>query len=108
MRFSFYNGQSKEVQDEAAALLKPQSIMVFDTKTTYAGWRYVPVKYVFGENDHASPRNWIDAFINPARGFFDLEVFKCDGDHSLFLDRPEWLAEVVRKAAGEALELKED
>ena len=34
---------------------------------------------------------------------FDV-VEKCDGGHCLMISRPQWLAEVLRRAAGEVIQ----
>lgn len=46
----------------------------------------------------------VDSIIKTARNMepsaFDV-VEKCDGGHCLMISRPEWLADVFRRAAGE-------
>lgn len=48
----------------------------------------------------------VDYMINNAKSIepsaFDV-VEKCDGGHCLMISRPEWLADVLRRAAGEKI-----
>lgn len=56
------------------------------------------------EDKTAFTPEMVDFMINTARQLepsaFDV-VEKCDGGHCLMISRPEWLANVLRRAAGE-------
>lgn len=94
------------MQDWAIGISRECSVGHRFTKTTYAAWKFVPVKYIICGNDAAAPRSFFEGVTDPARGFLDLEVLMCDEDHSPYLDRSEWIAKVVRKAAGEDVDLE--
>ncbi|KAF2103789.1 alpha/beta-hydrolase [Rhizodiscina lignyota] len=97
----FYNKQTEAEQERACSLLRPISFATFESLATYAAWKYIPTTYIFCENDHSMPGGTWESMIAPEKGVCELEVVRCDGDHSPFLDRPEWVAKVVRKVAGE-------
>ncbi|KAJ4294977.1 hypothetical protein N0V90_006985 [Kalmusia sp. IMI 367209] len=101
----FYNDISSEEGDEWVAKLAHQSIGVYTSTTSYAAWRYIPSTYVIGTEDKTTfTPEVVDYIINTARSIepsaFDV-VEKCDGGHCLMISRPEWLADVLRRAAGE-------
>ena len=100
-----YNDLSEEESDFWAARLLPQSLSVYDSKTTYAAWKYIPSTFVIGEQDATTFRPAVvDWMITNAReavpGAFD-QVERCGGGHCLMLSHPECLTDVFRKAAGE-------
>ena len=103
----FYNDLSPAQADEWASTLTHQSLGVYSSTQTYAAWRYIPSTYVIGERDQTifTPRV-VDMIINGAREMepsaFDV-VERCDGGHCLMISRPEWLAGVLRRAAGEVV-----
>lgn len=102
----FYNDISSEAGDEWASKLSHQSIGVYNSTTTHAAWRHIPSTYVVGTEDKTIPTlEFIDFIINTAKSIeltaFDV-VEKCDGGHCLMISRPEWLADVLRRAAGES------
>jgi pimeloyl-ACP methyl ester carboxylesterase len=101
----FYNDLSSEEADQWAGKLAHQSVGVYTSTTSYAAWRYIPSTYVIGTEDKTSfTPEVVDFIINTARQLeptaFDV-VEKCDGGHCLMISRPEWLADVLRRAAGE-------
>jgi hypothetical protein len=101
----FYNDISPEEGDKWATTLAPQSVGVYSSIQTYAAWRYIPSTYVIGKNDKTSfSPEVVDYIINTAKTAeptaFDV-VEECDGGHCLMISRPEWLAGLLRRAAGE-------
>ena len=62
---------------------------------------------MIGEQDRTTfTPEVIDMMIKGAKHIepsaFDI-IEKCDGGHCLMISRPQWLAEVLRRAAGEVL-----
>lgn len=101
-RNQFYNMQKDEVAERALSMLRPLSFGVLTSKSTYAPWpsKAIPLTYILCENDHCHPPQQQEMMATvPGR---DIELIRCDGDHSPFLDRPEWVAKVIRRAAGES------
>ncbi|KAL9096292.1 MAG: hypothetical protein Q9165_001289 [Trypethelium subeluteriae] len=101
----FYNDLNPEQSDSWAAKLKPQSLGVYASQTTYNALRYIPSTYVIGTNDQTTfTPEVVEMIIKTARtvepSAFDV-VETCDGGHCLMISRPDWLAEVLRRAAGE-------
>jgi pimeloyl-ACP methyl ester carboxylesterase len=102
----FYNDISSEEGDAWASKLSHQSIGVYTSTTTYAAWRHIPSTYVVGTEDKTTfTPELVDFIVNAAKSIeptaFDV-VEKCDGGHCLMISRPEWLADVLRRAAGES------
>ncbi|KAF2649438.1 alpha/beta-hydrolase [Lophiostoma macrostomum CBS 122681] len=102
----FYNDLSDEEGNKWARKLKHQSIGVYSSTTTYAAWKYIPSTYVIGKADKTTfTLEAVDYIIKSAReqhpAAFDV-VEECDGGHCLMISQPEWLAGVVKRAAGEA------
>ena len=99
---------SAEEADKWVAKIKHQSAGVFTSTTTYAAWGHIPSTYVFGPEDKTAFRPHIVNFmLDRARKYhpdtFDV-VETCEGGaHSLMITHPVWLADVVRRAAGEKL-----
>jgi hypothetical protein len=101
----FYNDMSSEEGDLWASKLFHQSLGVFTSTTSYAAWRYIPSTYVICAQDQSSFTPEVVSFIiDTARKIeptaFDV-VERCDGGHCIMISRPEWLADVLRRAAGE-------
>ena len=103
----FYNDLSSAKGDEWASKLTHQSLGVYSSTQTYAAWRYIPSTYVIGEQDRTTfTPPVVEMIINGAKNMepsaFDV-IEKCDGGHCLMISRPEWLAKVLRRAAGEVV-----
>jgi hypothetical protein len=101
----FYNELSSEEGDKWAALLKPHSLGAYATPTSYAAWRHIPSTYVICAADKTSiTPELAESMISTARELeptaFDV-VERSDTDHCPMLSRPEWLAGVLKRAAGE-------
>jgi hypothetical protein len=101
----FYNDFSPEEADAWTSKLIHQSAGVYTSTTSWAAWRYIPSSYVIGTEDKTSfTPGLVDYMISNAKRIepsaFDA-VEKCDGGHCLMISRPEWLADVLRRAAGE-------
>jgi pimeloyl-ACP methyl ester carboxylesterase len=105
-RSVFYNDLSPEEGAKWAAKLRPQSIGVYSSTTTYAAWRHVPSTYVMAPEDKSpfSPelcKFMIEGARQQVPTAFDV-VETCEGGgHCLMISQPQWLAGVLRRAAGE-------
>lgn len=103
----FYNDISSEEGDLWASKLLHQSLNIYTSTTSYAAWRYIPSTFVIGSNDKSSFTPELANFvIDTAKKLeptaFDV-VERCDGGHCLMISHAEWLADVLRRAAGETI-----
>ncbi|KAF1971618.1 alpha/beta-hydrolase [Bimuria novae-zelandiae CBS 107.79] len=103
----FFNDLSEEEGDAWADTLRPQSAGVYTSTQTYAAWRHIPSTYVTGTRDQTHfNRETVNFFISTARLIeptaFDV-VEEVDAGHCLMISQAEWLAGVLRRAAGESL-----
>lgn len=82
------------------SMIRPWSFGIFTGDQEYAPWtnKDIPLFYIYSEHDQSLPPAVQEAMIATAG---EIEVFRCDSDHSPMLDRPEWVAKVIRRAAGE-------
>lgn len=101
----FYNDMSSEEANLWASKLSHQSIRVYTSTTSYAAWRHIPSTYVVGTEDKTTfTPEMVSSIIDNAKKLeptaFDV-VERCDGGHCLMISRPEWLASVLRRTAGE-------
>jgi pimeloyl-ACP methyl ester carboxylesterase len=101
----FYNDMSSEDGDLWASKLYHQSLGVFTSTTSHAAWRYIPSTYVIGTEDQSTFTPELVSFIIDTAKKIEPTAFdvveRCDGGHCLMINRPEWLADVLRRAAGE-------
>lgn len=72
---------------------------------TYAAWRDIPSTYIVGERDMSFfSMEIVDMILDATRALeptsFDVAE-RCDGGHCLMISHAEWLAGVLRRAAGE-------
>lgn len=105
-RAVFYNDISSVEADKWTAKIRPQSEGVYHSTTTYAAWRYIPSTFVSGSEDKTSiTPELVSCMISSAQQqvptAFDV-VETCEGaGHCLMISRPEWLAAVMQRAAGD-------
>ncbi|PVI02062.1 alpha/beta-hydrolase [Periconia macrospinosa] len=101
----FYHDISSEEGDLWASKLSHQSLGVYTSTTSYAAWRYIPSTYVIGTEDKSNFTPEVVSFIIETAKKIEPTAFdvveRCDGGHCLMISRPEWLADVLRRAAGE-------
>lgn len=84
--------------------LRPQSLGVFWSTTSFAAWQHVPTTYVICENDSPSTVQAAGYLLSSAQATEGSKVdtvVKQQVGHSPFLSQPEWTADMLRKAAGE-------
>jgi pimeloyl-ACP methyl ester carboxylesterase len=101
----FYNDMTHEESDKWSAKHRHESSGVFGSTATYAVWRDVPSTYVIATEDKAFRREVVDGMIKTARGqvpsAFDVVEIAEGAGHCPMISRPEWVADVLRRAAGE-------
>lgn len=100
----FYNDIPTPAAEKLAAEIQPQSVGVFWSTVTYAPWRRIPTTYVLCENDVAFTMGYAEYLLGEARKTDDHMIDtleRCDSGHFPMISRPEWLGEVLRRAAGE-------
>ncbi len=106
----FYHDLLSDEVMEWTQKLKHQSLGVYTSPLTYAGWRYIPSTFVRAEGDRtvfSAPV--VDAMLKAAReinptAFDVVESTDADAGHMFMISRPEWLGEVLRRAAGEVIQ----
>jgi pimeloyl-ACP methyl ester carboxylesterase len=102
----FYNDISPETAQKLASELQPQSIGVFWSTITYAPWRKIPTTYVLLENDQSFTMGYAEYLLGIAKSTDDHKIDileKYDSGHFVMISHPDWLAEVLRRAAGEKI-----
>lgn len=100
----WYNKQPPGVVAEVAESLCPWAMGAVMSKSVYAGWRHIPTTYIYPTEDASLLPDFFQRIMGKTKedGTPVLNIIKAEGgDHSPFLDRPEWVAKVVRRAAGE-------
>jgi hypothetical protein len=100
-----YNDLTSAEGDEWASKLTHQSLGVYSSMQTYAAWRHIPSAYLIGKQDKTTfTPQVVEIIINGAKQIepsaFDV-VERCYGGHCLMISQPLWLADVLRRAAGE-------
>ena len=104
----FYNDMSAKEGSKWAGKIQHQSLGVYWSTTTFEGWRYIPSSLIIGTEDKtAITADVVDHMIKSARALqpdaFDV-VERCEGGgHCLMISHPDWLVNVLRRAAGEEI-----
>ena len=80
---------------------------VYSSTTTYAVWCCVPSTFIIVDNgQNAFTAQFAERLIDGVKQIeptaFDV-VERCDAGHCLMISRPEWTANVLRRAAGEKI-----
>ena len=102
----FYQDLQDDVVRELAKDLRPQSLGVFWSTTSYAAWKHVPTTYVICEDDTPSTvvaANYLLSSAQAVEGNKVDTVVRHKVGHSPFLSQPEWTVKMLREAAGEKL-----
>jgi len=95
----FYNDLPDAEAEHWFSLLKPHPAIAQTTELTNEGYRYVPVTYLFCENDQALPVVVQKAMVETAlQG--DFTGVTCGSGHSPFLSMPEKVVEVIESLRG--------
>lgn len=101
----FYNDvEDPAVVKELTDGLQPMSLGPLRSELTRAAWMYTPSTVVMCEKDLGLPTERFEKQLEVAReikpGAFE-RVEKCGASHVPFVTMPEWVVEVLRRAAGE-------
>jgi len=102
-----YQDLSDEDVEKWTTQLRPQSIGVYWSTTTYAAWRHIPTTYVVCKKDVPSTvaaAEWLLKNVQDAGNHKIDTVVTRDVGHSLFLSQAAWTVSMLREAAGEKLE----
>ncbi|KEQ94828.1 hypothetical protein AUEXF2481DRAFT_40783 [Aureobasidium subglaciale EXF-2481] len=95
----FYNDVDPEIADPLEAQLDLQAKGVFESKQTYAAWKYIDSTYIVCEQDNAIPKQAQVHMANQPGGKFTIEYL--DAGHSPFLSIPMQTVDTIRKAIWE-------
>ncbi|KNG45583.1 hypothetical protein DDE82_004661 [Stemphylium lycopersici] len=99
---AFYNDLPEVEQKYWFSICKPHAVASFQTKTTGAAWKLIPMSYLLCEEDLAIPLQHQEDMIKAAKeagAEIDVTRFKCG--HSPFLSKVNETADWVRRVAGE-------
>jgi hypothetical protein len=102
----FYNDLSQEEAGPWIARLQHQSLGVYSSTQTHAGWKHIPSTYITASRDASHfQKDFLEFLLGSARAqcptAFDV-VERCEeGGHCLMISHGEWLAECLGRAAGE-------
>nr|OQO29168.1 hypothetical protein B0A51_03872 [Rachicladosporium sp. CCFEE 5018] len=100
----FYHDLPAADAEKWTRLLKPISMAALMGKATHAGWREVPVSYLFCTEDQALPDFTQRGIIEMARKYgVEMRVEEVMASHSPFLSMPERTGEFVRRSVGESI-----
>lgn len=105
-RKTFYNDLPPGEADKWIEKVLPQSMGVYTSAQTYCGWKHIPSTFVTGlldVSDFKPP--FVEWIVSTARqqqpDAFDVVETCKDGGHCLMISHPVWLADVLRRSAGE-------
>ncbi|KAL8947424.1 MAG: hypothetical protein Q9222_006292 [Ikaeria aurantiellina] len=99
----FYQDLSNEAALDLAKHLRPQSIGVYWSKTSYAAWKHIPTTYVICEDDSPSTvaaAGYLVSSAQKAEGSKVDRVLRHQVGHSPFLSQPEWTAQMLMGEVG--------
>jgi pimeloyl-ACP methyl ester carboxylesterase len=96
----FYHDLDPTLAEEAARHLGPQARSAMTDTVKHAGWKAFPRTLIQCDDDRAIL--W-DMFALSEQDRAGWEIIKIEGGHSPFLSRPEEVAGVLRRIAGESL-----
>ncbi|KAF4967045.1 hypothetical protein FSARC_5336 [Fusarium sarcochroum] len=102
----FYNDLPADEADKWAKKIQHQSLGVYTSTTTYAAWRHIPSTFVLCKKDKtAITQEVVEFMIQTARkeepSAFDVVEVREDAGHCVMISQPAWVADVVRRAAGQ-------
>ena len=107
MKMMFYNDiEDDKVIDELVAGTQSMSLGALASELTRAAWEYTPSTMLMCEKDLGLPVERAEKQLKAARervpGVFE-SVEKCRAAHVPFVSMPEYVADFLRRVAGEAL-----
>ena len=99
----FYNDLSPAQAEEAVRELQLHSTSAMWSPATHTAWRHIPSTYLLCEVDRAIPVGAQEAMTRQEGATFQA-VERCQAGHAPMVSCPDFVAEVVRRAAGEKIE----
>jgi pimeloyl-ACP methyl ester carboxylesterase len=100
---ALYHDVPQELAEKLAADLRPQSVPVMSSPCQYTAWKHIPTTYLLGENDKMISYERQKQLIEDAG--VPIATYTCDAGHSPFVSQPEFVAKVIRRAAGEDVQV---
>ncbi|EME42357.1 hypothetical protein DOTSEDRAFT_133644 [Dothistroma septosporum NZE10] len=100
---AFYSNLSQDTADEAIQHLLPKTATT-SHEPVALDYHSIPSTYVICEVDVAVPPQFSELMI--AHNRIPCEVLRIQSGHSPFLNMPERVANIVRRAAGEQVDMK--
>lgn len=95
----FYNDVDAGMAQACVEQLDLQAKGSFESKQTYAAWKYIDSTYIVCSRDNAIPQEAQVAMANQPGGRFTIEYL--DAGHSPFLSVPHQTIEMVRRCIWE-------
>ncbi|KAL8651748.1 MAG: hypothetical protein Q9210_003079 [Variospora velana] len=100
----FYQDLPDDVALALGKDLRPQSLGVYWSTTSYAAWKRIPTTYIICEDDTPSTvaaAGYLVSSAQAAEGSKIDKVLRHKVGHSPFLSQPEWTAQMLMEEAGE-------
>ncbi|KAH0337038.1 alpha/beta-hydrolase, partial [Aureobasidium melanogenum] len=97
--YVFYNDVDPQMAETCVGQLDLQAKGSFESKQTYAAWKYIDSTFIVCSRDNAIPKEAQIAMANQPGGRFTIEYL--DAGHSPFLSVPHQTVEMVRKTIWE-------
>ncbi|KAF2103363.1 alpha/beta-hydrolase [Rhizodiscina lignyota] len=98
----FYFDCDPEVARTFAAACKPFSFAASTSPISYAAWQDIPSWYIYPVLDKGLSTKAVEEDI----GKYMKEIFKINAAHSPFASAPDAVVSIIRKVAGETIDLK--
>lgn len=100
---AIYHDCPEKVQKQAVNHLRHHCIATFAAPLTYAAYQHIPSTYLLCSNDRFISIERQRDLIRKSNANF--QTFETGSGHSPFLSQPELTARVIRRAAGEKIEI---
>ncbi|KAJ9494729.1 hypothetical protein H2202_009805 [Exophiala xenobiotica] len=94
-----YNRCDPKDVDVALELVGTHSVGTLVVPATTTAFKEIPSTYILTENDRALPPTIQERIIAAGEGAFD--VVRCQEGHAPYLSNPAFIADCIRRAAGE-------
>jgi hypothetical protein len=94
-----YNRCDPKDVDVALELVGTHSAGTLVVPATTTAFKEIPSTYILTENDRALPPTIQERIIAAGEGAFD--VVRCQEGHAPYLSNPGFVADCIRRAAGE-------
>lgn len=98
-----YHDVPRELALQLASRLQTHSLPTLTARNQYSAFKHIPSTYLLAKNDAMIPYERQLALVEDAG--VSITTFTCDASHSPFVSQPEFTARVIRRAAGEDVEI---